>query len=103
MARRTREERKAAKDEAKIRKYASASCAGKSIIEKLQDELDERMREYVEQKQEGLPAQTARGIVRGLAIALAHLTAPYEVAAGVRVIEKGSLKRVRDEEQGGEE
>ena len=103
--RRSRGERKQARDIERMARYASepgACRAGRSLREQIEDELDKWMGEYRGQKRDGLDGKTARGVVRGLAIALAILTQPYENrAVAVKVIETGSMKRVKEGESDG--
>lgn len=80
----------------RLQKYASpeGACAGKSLLEMMRDDLDEAMLEYLEQKEANQPAQTARGIVRGLAMAISRVQSGGTCKP--KLVEKESLERVKN-------
>jgi len=67
--------------------HESTSCAGRSILQMMQDQLDRAMIKYRED-----PNDQRRGIVRGLATGVAILQQPYN--PNVKSVERESKVRV---------
>lgn len=100
--------RKAMRKRAKAEE-TSVSGTGKSIIEKLRDELDRATKNYLTTKQEleddefpdrdlemlQWEKKLRRGIVRGLAMALGMYESPYYPKRGAKNAERESMRRIR--------
>lgn len=71
--------------------------AGKSTIEKLEDELDKAMNKHLDAKAAGdvMVAKQTRGEVRGLARAVGMMKSPYYPIQGLKEAETASASRVR--------
>lgn len=67
--------------------HENASCAGRSILQMMKDQLDRAMLKYLSD-----PNDQRRGIVRGLATGVAILQQPYN--PNVKSVERDSKVRV---------
>jgi len=67
--------------------YESVSCAGRSILQMVREQLDRAMIKYLED-----PTDQRRGIVRGLATGVAIVQQPYN--PNVKAVERESKRRV---------
>lgn len=116
----TKAERRA---QEKIRRAqeTSVSCAGKTLLEKLNDELDKAMKDYLSQKdkvhdlgselphdwpelaeevaEELAKLKQKRGLVRGIAIGVGMIENPYELKRSTKLAEKESVERCRMEKK----
>lgn len=80
--------------------------AGKSIIEKLLEQLDKAMDTYLDFKADPdrlMSEKTARGEVRGLARAIAMMQNPYYPTRNIKQIEKDSAARVKEKRNAAEQ
>lgn len=65
---------------------------GRSLRDKIQDDLDEATATYLVDKNAG----QQRGIMRGLAMALAHISVDLEYRPTPLELEKATIRRLRD-------
>lgn len=86
--------------------HTHGGFAGKSIIEKLIDQLDKAMEKYLDFKADPdrlMSERMARGEVRGLARAIGMMQNPYYPTRDIKQIEKVSAARVKEKRNAAEQ
>ena len=80
---------------ARVMDTSHPGLPGRSLRDKIQDDLDEAMVKFLDEA--GMDkSRVLRGVVRGLAMALAHVSVDLEHRPTAKQLEQESKRRVSD-------